>query len=430
MDAMELYHRSFLDVTNNARTKHNMFVGKETYERQAVANSVPGYQWLPKAFRPIDLFAKAGQNFKLRCTSWEERCSTLIGPGLAGHTRMQPVVDQRGTPAGLPVIAHYGVVDGQHIIAPSQYVRQGDPQLMVQKLLEQDIPVFVTSGQYPNAGAWSSITDMGIYRFTLLTDLEGRVIAEFGSHLKDDSIVSVDPFALLAVGSLIVSLGKGVGERLILAMTRKSAQKQATRTLTAIEKAKKNWGQAEVLDGGAKGAASTIEIARQTMQRAMPQIVDQATNKIAFKTFQQFHNAMQKAGFKVIKVEKFGPDGGYQVFYQNGNVVGRFKTLGDAGGPRMGQTHISFSLTDGKGLQWMNDMAKFNANGKLAPKNIVDPKKFDPAKDFQGNPHRFPVVDSKFDIKVVDSWANSTHFNTPAGFDLRGVGDVVRRITP
>ncbi|MBL8233940.1 MAG: hypothetical protein JNL98_35925 [Bryobacterales bacterium] len=137
-----LFHRCFVDVTGQATYKHNMWVGKETYERQPLGGSVQGHQWLPKALRPLDLKAKPGQNFRQYATDWEQRCS-MLGAS-SGGTLLYPVVAPQETPAGLPVIAHYGVVGGSNIIIPRSHSKpRGWPS--IRSLLEQDVPVFVTN---------------------------------------------------------------------------------------------------------------------------------------------------------------------------------------------------------------------------------------------------------------------------------------------
>lgn len=51
--------------------------------------------------------------------------------------------------------------------------------------------------------------------------------------------------------------------------------------------------------------------------------------------------------FGLIKAEPYGPPGGYQLFWSKGNVLARFKTIGEARGPRANRPHLSlgFNLT-------------------------------------------------------------------------------------
>lgn len=181
-----------------------------------------------------------------------------------------------------------------------------------------------------------------------------------------------------------------------------------------------------VIEGGLPSSSMTpLQIAVVTARGIMGKVVSPETNRIKVPSIERLHATLKADGFKLVKVEDWGPQGGKQLFYTKGNVLVRFKTLGDAKGPRANQPHLSAGYNDGKGFDWQNDMAKFGASGKVEPKVISDPAKFDPKGDFQGNPHKFVLLLSDFQMKVADAWANRTHFNTPASFDMSGLPRVL-----
>lgn len=181
-----------------------------------------------------------------------------------------------------------------------------------------------------------------------------------------------------------------------------------------------------VIEGGLPSSTMTpLQIAVVTARGIMGKVVSPETNRIKVPSVERLHATLKAEGFKLVKVENWGPDGGKQLFYTKGNVLVRFKTLGDAKGPRANQPHLSAGYNDGKGFDWQNDMAKFGATGKVEPKVISDPAKFDPKGDFQGNPHKFVLLLSDFQMKVADAWANRTHFNAPANFDMSGLSKVL-----
>ncbi len=68
-----------------------------------------------------------------------------------------------------------------------------------------------------------------------------------------------------------------------------------------------------------------------------------------------------------------------------------FKTKGDKAGFRANQPHLSVSLVDGTGLNWCNELAKFNAEGELAAKSMTTPERFNPI-DHDGQPQKFVVI--------------------------------------
>ncbi len=181
-----------------------------------------------------------------------------------------------------------------------------------------------------------------------------------------------------------------------------------------------------VIEGGLPSSTMTpLQIAVTTARSLLTKVVAPESNLLKVASIERLHATLKAEGFKLVKVEAWGPPGGKQLFYTKGNVLVRFKTLGDAKGPRANQPHLSAGYNDGKGFDWQNDMAKFGATGKVEPKVMTDPAKFDPKADFQGNPHKFVVLLRDFQIKAVDAWAGRTHFNVPAKFDMSALSRVV-----
>jgi len=143
----------------------------------------------------------------------------------------------------------------------------------------------------------------------------------------------------------------------------------------------------------------------------------------------QIDASLTRFRFQLIRAEPFGPEAGktgWQLFWQKGNVLLRFKTTGDNAGPRQGQPHLSIGYNDGLGLQWQNDLAKFTSDGDVVAKVITDPAKFNPT-DFQGNPQKFVLLPTNFDISAVNDWAAKTHFNADRGFSLTGLEAILKR---
>jgi hypothetical protein len=184
-----------------------------------------------------------------------------------------------------------------------------------------------------------------------------------------------------------------------------------------------------VIEGGLPSSSMTpLQIAVVTARSLLTKVVSAETCQLKVSSIERMHATLKAEGFKLVKVDEWGPPGGKQLFYRKGNVLVRFKTMGDPQGPRANQPHLSAGYNDGKGFDWQNDMAKFGATGKVEPKVISDPAKFNPKGDFQGNPHKFVVLMSEFQMKVVDAWAGRTHFNTPAKFDMSGLTKVLKEI--
>lgn len=183
------------------------------------------------------------------------------------------------------------------------------------------------------------------------------------------------------------------------------------------------------IKGGLAGStASALTIAKQTVNRVLPFLVsrDRTVKPPSLKDMDAW---LVQFGFRLVRAEPFGKDKGntgWQLFWQNGNVLVRFKTTGDERGPREGVPHLSIGFNDAKGFDWQNDMAKFTYEGKVVAKVITDPAKFNPT-DFQGNSQRFVLLPTNFDIGAVDAWAARTHFNAGKGFSLDGLKNILGR---
>jgi hypothetical protein len=188
----------------------------------------------------------------------------------------------------------------------------------------------------------------------------------------------------------------------------------------------KGRGRLRVIEGGMPSSTMTpLQSAIKVAKSLLPKVVNPSTGMIRMSSIKELHRALLAEGFKLIKAESYGPSNGRQLFYRNGNVLVRVKTTGDAAGPRAGKAHMSVGYNDGRGLDWQNDLGKFTANGKVEAKVITDPARFQPA-DFQGNPQKFVLLPTRFEITQVDAWAGRTHFNAPDGFNLTGVEAIVR----
>src|SRR6185295_14373320 len=144
----------------------------------------------------------------------------------------------------------------------------------------------------------------------------------------------------------------------------------------------------------------------------MAALVDRTSSTARFATVQSLNQVLTETlNFRVVSNMEFGPAGGRQIFFQNGRVVVRVKTKGDARGPRAEKPHLSVGITDGKGLDWTNDLCKLTAEGKVAAKSFTSADRFKP-DDHQGNPQRFVLIGGPEDDDArMDAWANRTHFN-------------------
>jgi len=182
-----------------------------------------------------------------------------------------------------------------------------------------------------------------------------------------------------------------------------------------------------LLEGGLPASTvNTLVSATQTAKSLMSKLVGRATKTLNARSLQEIDETLTDAGFSLIKAEEYGPPGGYQLFWQKGNVLVRFKTLGEKTGPRANTPHLSAAFNDGRGLDWQNDLGKFNFDGKIVAKVITAADKLKP-QDFQGNPQKFVLVPQQFDIRAVDAWAAQTHFNADLKFKLDGLDAILKR---
>lgn len=232
-DRLVLYHRNFVDVTDKATTRgpaqDPVAVGQT---REAMEGSYQGYQAVASSLRTLDLYPKPGQDFEKCATQWEKLHSTLV-PG-SGPTRLKPVVHVKAGAAGFPVVAHHGEIGQGEILVPRQYKGQDSPA----DLLNQDVPLFVVNRGYPDAGDWAPLSNgRTMYRHTVITDLEGRILAELDRRTVD-GLEEADPFLYLDIAMLLVELGAAVGRRLVQAMTRRAARKEAANAIKSLQKAK------------------------------------------------------------------------------------------------------------------------------------------------------------------------------------------------
>lgn len=139
---------------------------------------------------------------------------------------------------------------------------------------------------------------------------------------------------------------------------------------------------------------------------------------VRFSTMRSLADALYDTGFTHSHFVAFGPSGGRQIFFQSGLLVARVKTKGDERGPRAGVAHMSIGITDGKGSQWFNDVAKLSGEGRIAAKAMTTADKFNPI-DHDKNPQRFVLIrcneTPEESMAAGDAWAARTHFNFPQG---------------
>ncbi|MBL8233030.1 MAG: hypothetical protein JNL98_31315 [Bryobacterales bacterium] len=203
--------------------------------------------------------------------------------------------------------------------------------------------------------------------------------------------------------------------------------------IRSLSKEMAQWGKLMPHGASIEGwRVADLQAIRASMQRVMGEVIDSGTGTIKALNIRELDKVLRQHGFTLFQAQHFGPEGSYQLFYRNGRVVARVKTLGDAGGPRAGVTHTSFSVGDGWGLRWEHDIAKITKDGGLAPKNIVSLD--DWAKNNMGKSQNIGsrnfwyVVRKDHSREVGDAWANSTHFNAPKGFGLDGVQEIVKNV--
>lgn len=208
----------------------------------------------------------------------------------------------------------------------------------------------------------------------------------------------------------------------------------------ALERARGRWGAQAQANGIADydprmfeseldpAIARDLEVARQTVTRVLPQLVDQAGRLIP-GSLRQLDAILTSAGYRLIRADDFGPNAGttgFQLFYRMGRVLIRFKTTGENRGPRQGIPHLSAGYFDGKGMQFDNDVAKFTADGTVVAKTqgLLD----NPNRTSAPSP--WTLLRADFDMPTMDAWAARCHFNAGPNFDLGGLTDLVRQVRP
>jgi hypothetical protein len=217
--------------------------------------AVTGYRLTGQGLAPLKL--SLNPRFVDFATDWEKTWSVLTrkkGWPSPLKWSLDPVVDASGL-----VVGHFGWVNGRDILFP-----YGESNPLVDLLLDGK-PVFVKLKSRFNDMSppfWphglETLNGMNFQRgftteelFQLVTDVEGRVLAVTGTDSV--GLESADDvfWTLLAIGSVLVALGKFGGRQLIRSLTRargRAASRQTGRTLVVGRGA--NTGRSTVPDVG------------------------------------------------------------------------------------------------------------------------------------------------------------------------------------
>jgi len=448
MDNDANYYRGFVDLTGLARDAYytpDPIVGSGYNERQPIQGTFPGYQWLNGSVRAVDLFPNSKKRFEYM-TQWELIHSSLA-PHFPSFVKFRPVVDAKPLinpdpvfPGKIdreyyPLVAHYGTAPAEKIFVPGEYAGSHGWTLdRLSELVAKDVPAFVNNIDPGNG--WGPFERGGVFSHTVLTDIEGRILKVYSSRARDDSIEEADPMVFFMAGQLVADLGAAIGHRVVVALARRAARKEAQAVINSLAKEMAQWGELQAFRELAMGMTTAeLQAVKSTMERVMPNLVD-ASSKLKAMSIRELDTALRKTGFSLFQAQEYGPDGGYQLFYQNGRVVARVKTMGEKfkDSPRFETPHASFSLTDGSAMRWENDIAKFTREGGIAPKNIVSLDDWDAKAMAQsqnvGMRNHWYVVKDGHTKTLGDAWANSTHFNAPKGFGLEGADDLARPFLP
>lgn len=123
----------------------------------------------------------------------------------------------------------------------------------------------------------------------------------------------------------------------------------------------------------------------------MATIIHSDLRIVKFNSLALLEVKLQSIGFSKIADHSYGPPGGRQLFYKQGRVVVRTKTKRDKEEHRANQPHLSAALTDGNGLNWFKELAKFNYRKELAAKAMTAAENLK-RTDSQNNPQRFVVI--------------------------------------
>jgi hypothetical protein len=248
MDKVATSNRCLWDVTQLAHDEW-VTVGDNAHgsrERVPFKDSIEGYQWLRPGLRPMELSSPGSADFNSYATRWEKRYSALISDRSA-HLTFVPVVDQipffsttlipafGGTTMSMfPVIAHYGTVHVSDIIVRRKFATDSvgrDRVKALESILDQDV-ASVEEG-YPDAGDWGSFAqshNIGPNFFKVLTDPEGRILANLGGFGAEPGLESEDPvmtLLMIADGIALVRAGARAGGRMIIRMLARRAAREA-----------------------------------------------------------------------------------------------------------------------------------------------------------------------------------------------------------
>lgn len=441
METHEILGRSLMDVTKFAKDayqKSDMVLGSRQVDRQATPGSVQGFQSVGDNFREVDLWDYQ-HTFVSFATDWELKNSILTGSG----RNMRPVVDASPSLFGaFPVVAHHGRVMAERVVAPTEWIQQfvarrgwkWPAEMLDELLTEEHTPAFVTDLHPPEG--YTPLENGNVHYLTVVTNPVGRIKRRLGSSLRDQSLEASHPDLVLGVGLLVVKAGVHLAGKMIRSIIVRSQKRAAASTAQELEDvaaARARWRRGEVegvevIKGGLDPAAKTaLDQLRETMPRVMARILNGSTKMIRPTNIRDLHRIMKEEGFTLFKVDKFGPEGGFQMFYRKGNIVARLKTKGNAGGVRVGEPHVSFSLTDGGALHWENDIAKISAAGKVRPKMIVE--EVVPTSNMGARPFWY-VEQQGVTKQALDAWGSATHFPAPSSFNWDGLHEIMGALAP
>lgn len=243
MDDVAVSNRCLWDVTQlyrmNCETVGDVGCGRRV--RVPFEDSIQGYQWLAQQLRPMDLYEPSKTDFDKYATHWEQRYSVLIDDRTAklsfvpvvnyqpfyGFKLPQPVGGK--TISGYPVIAHYGTAWVQDIIVRREFATKAtgiEREKALEAILDQQ-EAYVEEN-YPGGGwgPFAESNNLGPNRFVVLTDPEGRILANLGGFGSEPGLESEDPLSYLMVGSALLSLAR-LGGKVVLRMLAKRALRKA-----------------------------------------------------------------------------------------------------------------------------------------------------------------------------------------------------------
>jgi hypothetical protein len=159
--------------------------------------------------------------------------------------------------------------------------------------------------------------------------------------------------------------------------------------------------------------------------RTVTALIDPTADQVRHNNLDRIHVELTQLGYTLIRREPFPADPGRQLFWRNGFILVRVKTRGDGRGPRQGIPHASVGLTDGQGIAWRNDLAKYDATGQIQPKSLGSAAQFeadlnsaDPdvrqRAQTRRQTHRFEVLlggrTPGNRAAICDDWADGVHF--------------------